>query len=101
MNMQQLMMQAQKMQRELRKAKDALATTLFTKNRGGMVEVKMYGNFTIESINIDADAFDADNKEMVEETITICINELIAEIRKAEEDINNKITGSPNGGGLF
>ena len=66
-----------------------------------MVEVKMYGNFTIESINVDADAFDADNKEMVEETIAICVNELIAEIRKAEEDINSKITGSPNGGGLF
>lgn len=101
MNMQQLMAQAQKMQRELRKAKDALATTLFTKTRGGMVEVKMYGNFTVESINVDTDAFDADNKEMVEETIAICINELIAEIRKAEEDINNKITGSPYGGGLF
>lgn len=101
MNMQQLMMQAQKMQRELKKAKEALAATLFTKNRGGMVEVKMYGNCKIESINIDEDAFDADNKDMVEETIAICINELLEEIREAEAEINNKITGSPNGGGLF
>lgn len=101
MNMQQLMMQAQKMQRELKKAKEALGTTLFTKSRGGMVEVKMYGNFQIDAINIDEDAFDADNKDMVEEAIAICINELIAEIREAEAQINNKITGSPNGGGLF
>lgn len=101
MNMQQLMMQAQKMQRELKKAKEALASTLFTKNRGGMVEVKMYGNFVVDSITIDEDAFDADNKDMVEETIAICINELIEEIRDAEEEINNKITGSPHGGGLF
>jgi DNA-binding protein YbaB len=61
----------------------------------------MYGNFKIESINIDEDAFDADNKDMVEETIAICINELLEEIREAEAEINNKITGSPNGGGLF
>ncbi len=101
MNMQQIMMQAQKMQRELKKAREALMEKEFSLNKNGMVEVVMYGDKTIKAINIDKDAFDAENKEMVEEAIGMCINEIIEQIDEAEEEINEKITGSKNGGGIF
>lgn len=101
MNLSQIMAQAQKMQRELRKAKDALASKEFTLSKNGMVNVIMLGNKTIKSIDIDKDALDAENKEMLEESIALCINELLEEILSEEEAINEKITGSSNGGGLF
>lgn len=101
MNLSQIMAQAQKMQRELRKAKDALASKEFALSKNGMVNVTMLGNKTIKSIDIDKDALDAENKEMLEESIALCINELLEEILSEEEAINEKITGSSNGGGLF
>ena len=101
MNMQQMMAQAQKMQRELRKAMAALAEQEFKSSKGGLVTVTMFGNKKIKSIEIDKDAFDPENKEMIEESIALAINELQEEIAKAEEEINERITGSRGGLGGF
>ena len=95
--MQQMMAQAQKMQRELRKAMEALAEQEFVSNKGGLVTVTMFGNKKIKAISIDKDAFDPENKDMIEESIVLAINELNAQIKKAEEDINERITGSRGG----
>lgn len=100
MNMQQMVMQAQKMQRELKKAKDELAKQEFTVSKGGAITVVMMGDKTIKSISIDDDAFDADNKEMVEEMIALAINELFEKISAAEEKIEEKITGRAGGFGF-
>ena len=100
MNMQQMMIQAQKMQRELKKAKDALAAQEFTVNKSGLVTVTMLGNKTVTSVTIDEDGFDADNKEMVEELIAAAINELIKQIADAETAIEEKITGKAGGFGF-
>lgn len=100
MNMQQMVMQAQKIQRELKKAKDELAKQEFTVSKGGAVTVVMMGDKTIKSISIDDDAFDADNKEMVEEMIALAINELFEKISAAEEKIEEKITGRAGGFGF-
>ena len=99
MNMQQMMIQAQKMQRELQKLKDELAQKEFTVSKGGAVTVTLMGDKTVKSISIDKDAFDPDNKEMVEEMIALAINEALSQISEAEEQINSKITGGM--GGLF
>ena len=99
MNMQQMMMQAQKTQRELQKLKDELAHKEFTVSKSGAVTVTLMGDRTVKSVNVDSDAFDADNKEMVEELIALAINEALAQINLAEEQINSKVTGGM--GGLF
>ena len=99
MNMQQMLMQAQKMQRELQKAQDALKEKEFTVSKGGAVTVVVLGSKEIKSINIDKDAFDPENKEMVEEMIALAVNEAVAQIEKESEEINEKITG--RSGGLF
>ena len=97
MNMQQMMAQAQKMQRELRKAMAALAEQEFKSNKGGLVTVIMLGNKRIKSIEIDKDAFDPENKEMIEASIALAINELQEQIAKEEEEINERITGNRGG----
>ena len=93
MNMQQMLAQAQKMQRELRKAKDALYEKEFTLSKGGLVTVVMYGNKEVKSIDIEKDALEADNKEMIEETLAACLNELIKQISDEEDAIEERITG--------
>ncbi len=100
MNMQQMMAQAQKMQRELRKAMAALAEKEFVVSKGGAVTVTVMGNKEVKSINIDKDAFDLDNKEMVEDMIALAINEAIAQIEEETEAINERITGQPGGLGF-
>ena len=100
MNMQQMMAQAQKMQRELKKAQAELAQKEFVVSKGGAVTVTVYGNKQVKSVNIDADAFDADNKDMVEEMIALAINEALEKIDEEAEAINERITGQPGGFGF-
>ena len=100
MNMQQMMAQAQKMQRELNKALKALEEKEFTITKGGAVTVKMYGSNQIISITVDEDAFDKDNKEMVEELIALAINEGLEQIKAEREEITERITGQKGGFGF-
>ena len=100
MNMQQMMAQAQKMQRELKKAQAELAQKEFVVSKGGAVTVTVLGNKEIKSIIIDKDAFDAENKEMIEELIPLSINEAMSQIDEETEAINERITGQPGGFGF-
>ena len=100
MNMQQMMAQAQKMQRELQKAMKELDEKEFTITKGGAVTVKMYGSNQIISITVDEDAFEKDNKEMVEELIAMAINEGLETIEAEREAINERITGKAGGFGF-
>ena len=100
MNMQQMMAQAQKMQRELRKAQAELAKKEFVVSKGGAVTVTVLGSKEIKSVVIDKDAFDLDNKEMVEDMIALAINEALKQISDEEEAINERITGQPGGFGF-
>lgn len=99
MNMQQMLAQAQKMQRELQKAQNELKAKEFTVSKGGAVTVVVKGDHTVQSISVDEDAFDKDNKEMVEEMIAMAINEAFGIINKESEEINERITG--RSGGMF
>ena len=100
MNMQQMMAQAQKMQRELKKAQAELAQKEFKISKGGAVTVTVLGNKEIKAVEIDKDAFDADNKEMVEDMIALAINEAMAQIDEESDAINERITGQPGGFGF-
>lgn len=99
MNMQQMLAQAQKMQRELQKAQDELKKKEFTVSKGGAVTVVVLGDKSVKSVSIDQDAFDPENKEMVEEMVVMAINEAHAKIDEEEAKINEAVTGRP--GGLF
>jgi DNA-binding YbaB/EbfC family protein len=99
--MQQMMIQAQRMQRELKKALDELAKQEFSVNKSGAVTIKMMGDGTLKSVEIDDDAFEKDNKEMIQDLIVMGIQELSEKIEEAKADVNEKITGSRSGFGGF
>ena len=100
MNMQQMMAQAQKMQRELKKAQAELAQKEFVVSKGGAVTVVVMGSKEVKSVQIDKDSLDPDNKEMLEDLIAIAINEALEKIAEEEEAINERITGQPGGFGF-
>lgn len=97
MNIQQIMIQAQKMKREIEKAQAELQKKEFSTTKGGAVTIKMLGNKTIVSIDIDKDALDADNKEMLEDLIKMGINELVETITAEEDKINDALTNQKGG----
>ena len=96
--MQQMFQQAQRMQRELQKAHAELESREFKVEKSGMVEAIVMGDRSIKSLNIDKDALDPENKEMLEEAITLALNDAFQQINKANEEIEEKITGQT---GLF
>ena len=92
MNMQALMQQAQKMQRDLEKAQKELNATLFEfDSAGGAIHISIYGNRKIEKIDIDKDAIDPEDKEMLEDMIKIAVNDAIEAIDKENEKIQSKL----------
>ena len=98
--MQQMLMQAQKMQREMAKANAALDEKEFKVSKNGMVELTITGNNTIKALDIDADALDSENKEMLEEAIKMAFEEALKQIAEERAEIEEKITGRAGGFGF-
>lgn len=96
--MQQMLMNAQRMQRELQKAHAALDAKEFHVSKGGMVELTMLGNRTIKELVIDKDALDPENAELLSETITLALNEALEAIETENDEIEQRVTGK---NGLF
>lgn len=91
--MQQMFAQAKRMERELKNARAALAEKEFVIKKAGIIEVTLKGNMTVQSIKIEADALEADNKEMIEDTLAMAVNEGLAQIQAEADAIEQRITG--------
>lgn len=91
--MQQMLMQAQRMQRELEKAHAELEAKEFVVKKAGIIEVTLTGDKKVKSIHIEPDALSADDAEMIQDTLALAINEALDEIAAAEEALNEKVTG--------
>jgi len=98
--LQQLMAQSQKMQRQLNKVITEINEKEFSLSKGGAVKVTILGTHEVKSIEVDDDAFDKDNKDMVLDLIALAINELIQQVELEKENVREAITGSKNGFGF-
>jgi DNA-binding YbaB/EbfC family protein len=92
MNPQQLMKQAQKMQEQLLKQKEA--TVVEATAGGGMISVKMNGNNQLLSIQIDPEVFSGGDKDMLQDLIIAAVNEAV---RKVEETLNSSMSNMMGG----
>lgn len=92
MNMQQILMQAQKMQREMQKAQEALGKQEFKASKNGIVTVTMMGTRELVSIEINEDGLDKDDKEFLEMAIKDAVNECLNAIEEANEAIQAKMS---------
>ena len=93
-NMNNLMKQAQKMQKQMEEAQANLESQEFTTTAGGgAVEV------TITKVKIDEEVVDPDDIEMLEDLIMAAVNEAIRTVEENTTQQMSKITGGL--GGLF
>jgi DNA-binding YbaB/EbfC family protein len=100
-NMNQMMKQVQKMQKDMMAAQEQLAEeTVTASTGGGMVTVTVSGDLIVKEIKIDPEALDPEDPEMVQDMVLAAVNEAI---RQAQELAANKMGGLTGGldlGGL-
>ena len=82
MNMQALMQQAQKMQKELQKKQEELENMDFEGN-SEWVSLVLTGKKELKKINIKKVTLDEDDIEMLEDMIQIAFNDAITKVDKA------------------
>ena len=93
-NLQQLMRQAQKMQEDMNRAKQELEESEFNSSvGGGMVEVVMKGDKTVQSIKIKPEVVDPDDVEMLEDLVISAVNDCIGQINRKEKEVLPSIPG--------
>lgn len=94
MNMQGLLKQAQKMQKELAKVESELNSTIYEETMGGgVIKVEVKGSMEVESISIDTSLLNEEGKEDLEEMIKSAINEALVKAEKDKDKKMNAITG--------
>ena len=97
-NMNNIMKQAQRMQRQMEESQKELESKEFTaKAGGGAVEVTVTGKKTVSKITIDKEAVDPEDTEMLEDTIMAAVNEALRMADEASEAIMGKMSGGLGG----
>lgn len=98
MNLQAMMKQAQKLQKDMMSAKEEIDKTTFT-GKSSFVTIKMNGKKEILEVLIDEEHLDKDDIEAVQDMILVATNDASHQVDKMTEDKLGKYTqGMP---GLF
>ena len=97
MNMQSLMAQAQKVQRELEKANNEIENSTFV-GENDAVKVEVTGKNLVSKIEIKDDQLLSD-KELLQDMIVVATNKALEQISKMKSEKLGKYTGGM--GGLF
>ena len=101
-NMNQMIKQAQKMQEDMATLQADLEAREYTATSGGgAVTATVDGKHLIKSLKINADIIDPDDAEMIEDLVTVAVNEAINNAIKTAEEEMGAITGGLNLPGMF
>lgn len=88
MNIQNLMREAQKMQKNLQKTQEELVNTIY-EGTSSLVNIKVNGNKDIISVKINCDdSFEKDDIEMLEDMILVAFNDAA---KKVDSDKEKKL----------
>jgi nucleoid-associated protein EbfC len=91
-NMQQMLQQVQKMQRDVEVAQEELKhETVEASAGGGMVTVRVSGDLQVKAVTIAADAVDPEDPEMLSDMVLAAVNEAL---RAAQELAAQKLGGA-------
>ena len=102
-NMNNLMKQAQKMQRQMEENQKALEEKEFTASAGGgAVEVTVSGKREVMKVTLSEEVVDPDDIEMLEDLIVAAANEALRKVEEESAAVMSKLTGGLGGlgGGL-
>ena len=102
MNQAAMIRQAQKMQQDMiRMQQEQEAKTFTAKSGGGMVAATVNGKHELVNLEINPEAVDPEDVEMLQDMVMAAVNEAM---RAADADAANnmsRLTGGLNLGGLF
>jgi DNA-binding YbaB/EbfC family protein len=94
-NMNQMMKQVQKMQKDMMAAQEQLANEKVQSSAGGgMVTVTVTGDLVVKDIRIDPAAIDPEDPELLQDMVLAAVNEAI---RQAQELAATKMGGLTGG----
>lgn len=80
-NMQGMMKQVQKMQKEMAAAQEALNVKEFTgESTNGYVKVTVTGDRKVKAVTVDPAIVDPEDVEMLEDMIALAVNDVIGKV---------------------
>ncbi len=98
MNIQAMMKQAQKLQKDMMNVKEEIDSSLF-EGESSLVKVTVKGTKEVVKVEIDkSNPLDADDLEMLEDMIMVAINDAN---KKVDQETENKMGKFGNIPGLF
>lgn len=101
-NMNNLMKQAQKMQRQMEENQKALQEKEFTVSAGGgAVEVTISGKKEVTKVKLAEEVVDPEDIEMLEDLIMAATNEALRKVEEESAAVMSKLTGGLGGGFPF
>ncbi len=102
MNQAAMIKQAQKMQQEmLRMQEEQEAKTFTAKAGGGVVSATVNGKHELISLEINPEAVDPEDVEMLQDMVIAAVNEAMRAADTEAANNMSKLTGGLNLGGLF
>ncbi|HSL61477.1 MAG: YbaB/EbfC family nucleoid-associated protein [Desulfotignum sp.] len=100
-NMNQMMKQAQMLQKKMLKAQEDLASkTVEATAGGGMVKVVANGSQKIESIVLEKEVVDPEDVEMLQDLVLAAVNDALNKSQEMVSAEMSKLTGGLNIPGL-
>lgn len=96
MNMQNLMAQAQRMQRDIMKKKEEVEKQSFT-GKSELVEITMNGNKVVTEVIIKSEDLTKDDIEVLQDMIMIATNNAIKNVDQAMEKAMGQYGSALNG----
>ena len=102
MNQAAMMKQAQKMQQELIRMQEEQENKTYTaKAGGGMVSASVNGKHELTNLEINPEAVDPDDVEMLQDMVIAAVNEAMRAADADAQQNMSRLTGGLNLGGLF
>ncbi|MCL2354619.1 MAG: YbaB/EbfC family nucleoid-associated protein [Oscillospiraceae bacterium] len=99
MNIGKLMQEAKKMQEDMQKSQEELASKDFDATAGGgAITVKVSGSKEVKEIAIQKDVVDPNDVEMLQDLIITCVNEALRKVDQAQSASMPNLPGMP---GMF
>ncbi len=97
-----VMKQAQMMQEEMNRMQAELEEKVFEASAGGgKVTVSIKGTKEVTAVKIAPEIVDPDDVEMLEDLVTVAVNDAIRQVEASMEEGMSAITGGLNLPGLF
>jgi len=97
----QMMRQVQKMQADMAKAQEALKSEMVEASAGGgSVTVKVSGDIVVKSVEIDPDAIDPEDPELLSDLVLAAVNEAVRKAQDLQAQRMSAVTGGMDPGSL-